>query len=444
MSSLIKNLLEESRSKRSGLVIGSLVMVSTIFVSVAVSYHLSMAGIKSSTKIHQETLEERHAFINKTIESVASGLRTETTLIKTELASAKGTIQSLRSRVSLSDRKLRDLAKKFKDAKSNNLEERKTIQEALTNHIETSSNSLNSRIDELFKNVTKESLRIQADTNGTEEEISEIKEMLSFQTKKIEKVEVKTDTNADNVVDIEVKMTNDREAVENITKMYNKVVLVTKIVSTANFTNDTALNEMVSDLEDTMKLVEDNKLKEAFQEYNKTIQKIISEKAANHDEAIGALKDGIKNVYLGMRTFMYKSLGYVALPSSGMYHVWNHVSMPFVEAKEHCEKILGHLVEFHNKTEEDMLLKHMRENYDDEFSFWIGARDAEAEASFMWEQSGEELSYFNWHDGEPNNAGVGEDCVEVSNFQKWNDLDCDEYRLFVCEFDTKYNLDISV
>ena len=84
----------------------------------------------------------------------------------------------------------------------------------------------------------------------------------------------------------------------------------------------------------------------------------------------------------------------------------------------------------------------MSRKYDDAFSFWIGAKDETTESEFVWEKAQEQLSFTNWYDGEPNNAGNGEDCVEVSNFRKWNDLPCNEHRMFVCEFDTKFDVDM--
>ena len=442
MSSLIKNLLEEMRTKQSSILVGSMVLISAIFVSVAVSYHLAMAGIKNSSKYHQETLEERHSFINRTIESVVSGLRNELIIFKTEFQSAKTSLQSTRSHITMTDGKLRSLAKKVKDQRKDNVAERTVLQETLTDHIETSSNTLNSRVDELAKTIRIQVLELQVDTNGTEEDISDIKENISTEKKKIEKVELKAIANSENMDDIIDKMTNDREAVKNITQMYKKLVLASKILSNVNPSNETNLGEMLDELEETMQAVEDSKLKEAFKDYNKTMQTIMNQQAENQNQSISVVKDAVKQVYEGLRSFMYKSLGYVELPDAGMYHVWNLQSKPFTEAKAHCETILGHIVEFKDKDEEDILLKHMRDTYEDTFTFWIGARDEVTEEKFAWESTGTELSYFNWYDGEPNNAGSGEDCVEVSNFQQWNDLDCEEYRMFVCEFDTKYDLDI--
>ena len=51
-----------------------------------------------------------------------------------------------------------------------------------------------------------------------------------------------------------------------------------------------------------------------------------------------------------------------------------------------------------------------------------------------------QATFSNWYEDEPNNAGEeGEDCVETTNFNKWNDLSCDETRMFICIFDEQLN-----
>ena len=57
---------------------------------------------------------------------------------------------------------------------------------------------------------------------------------------------------------------------------------------------------------------------------------------------------------------------------------------------------------------------------------WIGANDIAVEG--VWREGSDPssplVSYFNWHDNEPNNAGPGEDCVEVRDDGLWNDDKC--------------------
>ena len=51
-----------------------------------------------------------------------------------------------------------------------------------------------------------------------------------------------------------------------------------------------------------------------------------------------------------------------------------------------------------------------------------------------------QTNFTNWYETEPNNAGEGEDCVECTNFSKWNDLACTEGRVSICLFDKQNNV----
>ena len=59
---------------------------------------------------------------------------------------------------------------------------------------------------------------------------------------------------------------------------------------------------------------------------------------------------------------------------------------------------------------------------------------------FVYESSGQEISYKNWRAGQPSNysnyAGV-EDCVDANKWEKekgkWNDDECVEEVAFICE-----------
>lgn len=70
---------------------------------------------------------------------------------------------------------------------------------------------------------------------------------------------------------------------------------------------------------------------------------------------------------------------------------------------------------------------------------WIGFTDALSEGNFGW-VSGYGVSYTNWHPGEPNDSGNGEDCTQFynpvsasSSASKWNDAQCAGTTSFVCE-----------
>ncbi|KAI8116530.1 hypothetical protein FF38_07353 [Lucilia cuprina] len=56
------------------------------------------------------------------------------------------------------------------------------------------------------------------------------------------------------------------------------------------------------------------------------------------------------------------------------------------------------------------------------------------EGVWKWISSGDDISEFFWHDGEPNNESGHEKCIHTWNgFFDWNDNDCDRNLPFICE-----------
>ncbi|EHB16436.1 Pulmonary surfactant-associated protein D [Heterocephalus glaber] len=64
---------------------------------------------------------------------------------------------------------------------------------------------------------------------------------------------------------------------------------------------------------------------------------------------------------------------------------------------------------------------------------FLSLTDTKKEGTFVY-PSGELLVYSNWAPGEPNNHGGSENCVEMFTNGKWNDKDCGQHRLVICEF----------
>jgi len=74
-------------------------------------------------------------------------------------------------------------------------------------------------------------------------------------------------------------------------------------------------------------------------------------------------------------------------------------------------------------------------------SFWLGIHDTSSEGHFTYDSNNEIVppAFQTWNDGEPNNYGHGEDCVEVKRFDHlgkylWNDLKCSAPEVYaLCE-----------
>ncbi|XP_051898101.1 asialoglycoprotein receptor 2-like [Pristis pectinata] len=66
--------------------------------------------------------------------------------------------------------------------------------------------------------------------------------------------------------------------------------------------------------------------------------------------------------------------------------------------------------------------------------FWIGLNDHGNEGQWEWvDGTAYNSTPTFWNDGEPNNAGHGEDCVHIESHGKWNDNECSSEFHWICE-----------
>lgn len=88
------------------------------------------------------------------------------------------------------------------------------------------------------------------------------------------------------------------------------------------------------------------------------------------------------------------------------------------EAKVACEAEDAHLVVI----EDDVEANHVNLQFGE--NSWIGLSDTDTEGVYVW-VDGSPLTYERWHPGEPNNAGDGEDYIEIIQSGNWNDISLD-------------------
>ncbi|KAK7498721.1 hypothetical protein BaRGS_00010098, partial [Batillaria attramentaria] len=107
----------------------------------------------------------------------------------------------------------------------------------------------------------------------------------------------------------------------------------------------------------------------------------------------------------------------------------------WVAAKYDCRRRGGDLLSISGPNEQlhiETTLKTAYPQYQD--PFWIGASDSTQEGGWEW-SDGSPFRYLNWHAGEPNNVGAGEDCTQLVvhwNFA-WNDNNCDLPLNYICK-----------
>lgn len=98
-------------------------------------------------------------------------------------------------------------------------------------------------------------------------------------------------------------------------------------------------------------------------------------------------------------------------------------------ARDFCKGRNARLARFESETEQAVFAESIKGRY------WIDANDRDAEGTWVYED-GVPASYIGWLENQPDNAGDGEDCVElISESERlgWNDLPCSGERAVICE-----------
>lgn len=102
----------------------------------------------------------------------------------------------------------------------------------------------------------------------------------------------------------------------------------------------------------------------------------------------------------------------------------------FADAQQICTQAGGQLASPRSAAENEAVRQLASAHSKDAF---LSMTDARTEGKFTY-PTGEPLVYSNWGPGEPNDKNGGEDCTEIFLNGKWNDMDCKEKRLVICEF----------
>ncbi|XP_073453322.1 pulmonary surfactant-associated protein D-like [Aquarana catesbeiana] len=103
----------------------------------------------------------------------------------------------------------------------------------------------------------------------------------------------------------------------------------------------------------------------------------------------------------------------------------------FNDARERCTKAGGQMASPRNAEENEAIL-FITNQYG--VASYLGINELEELGTYRY-PGGEAISFTNWNVGEPNNfEGRQENCVEMQNTGRWNDIVCANTRLIICEF----------
>ncbi|XP_077323753.1 pulmonary surfactant-associated protein A-like [Lithobates pipiens] len=110
-------------------------------------------------------------------------------------------------------------------------------------------------------------------------------------------------------------------------------------------------------------------------------------------------------------------------------YIMNRFEVTYDEAKTICASGGGQLA-VPRTQEENQAIFSLRKKV--QTHTFMGINDLQHEGDFR-DLSGQVITYFNWHAGEPNNLRNNEDCVEMWDDGGWNDENCASKRFFICE-----------
>ncbi|KAL4236909.1 hypothetical protein ACF0H5_005295 [Mactra antiquata] len=104
-------------------------------------------------------------------------------------------------------------------------------------------------------------------------------------------------------------------------------------------------------------------------------------------------------------------------------YLFGRVQVEFLEAEKFCQVSDAHLVSIRNQEENDFIKRHVSELSAPKF--WIGMYDGEQEGKWKWIDTNQDVKYFNWNPGEPN-QGRAANCVAIfDNYDNnWVDEPC--------------------
>ena len=313
---MIKNLIDYVRLRQGVLLVSGLSVAATVFISVSVSYHLAVTRMQTVSTFHQISLNETHAYINRTIEGVVTSLSNEMESLKTRVSTQGTGSQSERNVIK---RKLRELTKKENDFEKEVKDERKALKETLDERIASLETSLGKRVDNLRINTTLDISHIREVANKSLGDLDEAQANLASLTDQLEAINGKIEENLKKIKMLSEDAKSDRIKVSNVTQMYSKVVVLSKsFLSDKNNTNDPdTAKEIIDTLETAMTHLQDSRIDDAIRRYNHSVQSYLDSRDADNQDGIKSVRDSLQRMLDRWTELMPKVLDYVSVANFG-------------------------------------------------------------------------------------------------------------------------------
>lgn len=116
---------------------------------------------------------------------------------------------------------------------------------------------------------------------------------------------------------------------------------------------------------------------------------------------------------------------------------FQRVPQNWFTAYEICRSVGMQLLTLTTEEETDQIYK-LAESFPPMSAFWVAANDLGHEGDFVWTTTGTKLTTARWYEGQPDNAGGIERCVEIAYIwngtdPSWNDVPCAIEIPFFCQ-----------
>ncbi|XP_040026082.2 ladderlectin-like [Gasterosteus aculeatus] len=100
-------------------------------------------------------------------------------------------------------------------------------------------------------------------------------------------------------------------------------------------------------------------------------------------------------------------------------------AMTWTNAEKNCLSLGGHLASVHSVLEYHGIQTAILSSSSNHPNTWIGGSDAQEEKQWFW-SDGIRFDYTNWANGEPNNLGGNQHCIQMNfgDAKAWDDVDC--------------------
>ena len=126
---------------------------------------------------------------------------------------------------------------------------------------------------------------------------------------------------------------------------------------------------------------------------------------------------------------------------NGQCYFFSSDKQNYTDAMANCTALGAQLAVLSTQAKNNFVVDHMIGSYSNFTggSFWIGLYQPTKLSPFVWVDRGVPVTYTNYHCNEPNDAGAGEDCIEMyisnqhSNSGTWNDNQCSSTAWYMCE-----------